>query len=138
MTQLKTTAEVARLLLAAQAVEDTLASWIETGDLKQRLDGGEDVTIINVRGADEFARPLGYIAKARNIPVDALSGGCRKLPGLKASRSCWSAGLTSVPRWPHKLSIMPDSLRSTSCAGEWSNGTKPACRSCGARVKAKP
>jgi uncharacterized membrane protein YdjX (TVP38/TMEM64 family)/rhodanese-related sulfurtransferase len=57
--------------------------WIETGDLKRRLDGGEDLTIIDVRGADEFAGPLGLIAKARNIPVDALSARLSEIAGLE-------------------------------------------------------
>jgi rhodanese-related sulfurtransferase len=34
-----------------------------------------------VRGADEFAGPLGHIAKARNIPVDALSARLSEIVG---------------------------------------------------------
>ena len=41
-------------------------SWIEPNDLKRRLDSGEAVTVIDVRGPDEFTGPLGHIATARN------------------------------------------------------------------------
>ncbi len=58
-------------------------AWIEAGDLKRRLDLGEAVTIIDVRGADEFVGPLGHIANAHNIPVAALGGQLSELAGLK-------------------------------------------------------
>ncbi len=61
----------------------TSTSWIEAGDLKRRLDGGEAVTVIDVRGADEFTGPLGHIAAARNIPVPELSGRLSELAGLE-------------------------------------------------------
>jgi uncharacterized membrane protein YdjX (TVP38/TMEM64 family)/rhodanese-related sulfurtransferase len=48
-------------------------AWIEAHDLQRRLEGGEAITIIDVRGADEFTGPLGHIATARNIPVGELS-----------------------------------------------------------------
>ena len=44
------------------------ASWIEVGDLKRRLEGGEAITIIDVRGTDEFTGPLGHIAKRATFP----------------------------------------------------------------------
>jgi uncharacterized membrane protein YdjX (TVP38/TMEM64 family)/rhodanese-related sulfurtransferase len=44
-------------------------TWMEAEELKRRIDGGEAVTIIDVRGPDEFTGPLGHIAAARNIPV---------------------------------------------------------------------
>ncbi len=58
--------------------------WIETDDLKRRLDGGEPVAMVDVRGSDEFNGPLGHIATARNIPVAALSGRLAELAGLEA------------------------------------------------------
>jgi uncharacterized membrane protein YdjX (TVP38/TMEM64 family)/rhodanese-related sulfurtransferase len=77
-------------LLAAIAVLPRLIkrlrrsfSWIVVEDLKRRLDGGEAVTVIDVRGADEFAGPLGHIAHARNIPVAGLSGRLSELAGLE-------------------------------------------------------
>jgi uncharacterized membrane protein YdjX (TVP38/TMEM64 family)/rhodanese-related sulfurtransferase len=58
-------------------------SWTEVGDLKRRLDSGEAVTIIDVRGPDEFTGPLGHIATARNIPVAELSERFSELAGLE-------------------------------------------------------
>ena len=59
------------------------SSWIEVGDLQRRLVGGEAVTIIDVRGPDEFIGPLGHIATARNIPVTELDGRLAELAGLE-------------------------------------------------------
>lgn len=58
-------------------------SWIEVGDLKRRLDAGEPVTVIDVRGPDEFIGPLGHIANARNVPVADLSGRLSEISGLE-------------------------------------------------------
>src|SRR5262249_53109897 len=41
-------------------------AWIEVNELKRRLDRGEAVTIVDVRGPDEFVGPLGHIETARN------------------------------------------------------------------------
>jgi rhodanese-related sulfurtransferase len=58
-------------------------AWIEARELKRRLDRGEAVTIVDVRGPDEFAGPLGHIATARNIPVAELAGRLTELAGLE-------------------------------------------------------
>jgi rhodanese-related sulfurtransferase len=58
-------------------------SWMEVGDLKKRLDGGEAVTVIDVRSADEFTGSLGHISAARNIPVAELTGRLSELAGLE-------------------------------------------------------
>jgi rhodanese-related sulfurtransferase len=58
-------------------------AWIEASELKRRLDRGEAVTIVDVRGPDEFAGPLGHIATARNIPVAELAGRLTELAGLE-------------------------------------------------------
>jgi len=58
-------------------------AWIEAEDLRRRLDSGEAVTVIDVRGPDEFAGPLGHIARARNIPVAALNSRLAELAGLE-------------------------------------------------------
>ena len=58
-------------------------SWIEVVDLKRRLDSGEPITIIDVRGPDEFTGPLGHIPTARNMPVAELSGRLSELSGLE-------------------------------------------------------
>jgi uncharacterized membrane protein YdjX (TVP38/TMEM64 family)/rhodanese-related sulfurtransferase len=77
-------------LLAAIAVLPRLigrlrgsVSWIEVGDLKRGLDSGEAVTIIDVRGTDEFTGPLGHISTALNIPVAELNGRLAELGGLE-------------------------------------------------------
>jgi hypothetical protein len=37
--------------------------WIEVGELVRRLAGHEAIAVIDVRGPDEFAGPLGHVAK---------------------------------------------------------------------------
>jgi uncharacterized membrane protein YdjX (TVP38/TMEM64 family)/rhodanese-related sulfurtransferase len=58
-------------------------SWIEPNELKLRLDSGEMLTVIDVRGSDEFTGPLGHIATARLIPVAELNGRLAELAGLE-------------------------------------------------------
>ena len=87
-------------------------AWVEPNELKRRLDGGEGVTIIDVRGSDEFVGPLGHIATARNIPVAELESRLGELAGLEqgaivlvcrtdkrsatAARTLRAAGFTQV------------------------------------------
>src|SRR5215470_14653189 len=58
-------------------------AWIEAAELKRRLDHGEAVTIVDVRGPDEFTGPLGHIATSRNIPVAELESRLAELAGLE-------------------------------------------------------
>jgi uncharacterized membrane protein YdjX (TVP38/TMEM64 family)/rhodanese-related sulfurtransferase len=58
-------------------------AWIEPNELKRRLDRGEAVAVIDVRGTDEFAGPLGHIATSRNIPVTELNTRLAELGGLE-------------------------------------------------------
>ncbi len=58
-------------------------AWIEAGELKRRLDRGEPVAVIDVRGNDEFTGPLGHIAGARNIPIAELDSRLAELGGLE-------------------------------------------------------
>ena len=58
-------------------------AWIEASELKRRLDRGEAVTVVDVRGRDEFVGPLGHIATARNIPVAELESRLAELAGLE-------------------------------------------------------
>jgi rhodanese-related sulfurtransferase len=58
-------------------------AWIEANELKRRLDRGEAVVVIDVRGIDEFKGPLGHIATARNIPVAELSRRLSELARLE-------------------------------------------------------
>jgi uncharacterized membrane protein YdjX (TVP38/TMEM64 family)/rhodanese-related sulfurtransferase len=81
---------LALALLATIAVLPRLISrlrgsfaWIEPSELKRRLDRGEAVTVIDVRGTDEFAGPFGHIATSRNIPVAELSRRLSELAGLE-------------------------------------------------------
>ena len=87
-------------------------AWIEASELKRRLDRGEAVTVVDVRGPDEFVGPLGHIATARNIPVAELEGRLAELAGLErgpivlvcrtdtrsaaAARTLCEAGFTEV------------------------------------------
>src|SRR5262249_22787598 len=60
--------------------------WIEVDELKRRLDSGEAVTVVDVRGPDEFTGSFGHIASARNIPVGELGGRLAELAGLERAR----------------------------------------------------
>src|SRR5215472_18280749 len=87
-------------------------AWIEAAELKRRLDHGEAVTIVDVRGPDEFTGSLGHIATARNIPVAELDSRLAELAGLEqaplvlvcrtdkrsatAARTLRAAGFTQV------------------------------------------
>jgi uncharacterized membrane protein YdjX (TVP38/TMEM64 family)/rhodanese-related sulfurtransferase len=79
-------------LLAAIAVLPRLISrlrgsfaWIEANELKHRLDQSDPVTVIDVRGPDEFTGALGHIAAARNIPITELNSRLAELSGLEGS-----------------------------------------------------
>jgi uncharacterized membrane protein YdjX (TVP38/TMEM64 family)/rhodanese-related sulfurtransferase len=79
-------------LLAAIAVLPRLIgqlrgsfAWIEASELKHRLDQGDAVAVIDVRGPDEFTGALGHIAAARNIPITELNSRLAELSGLEGS-----------------------------------------------------
>jgi uncharacterized membrane protein YdjX (TVP38/TMEM64 family)/rhodanese-related sulfurtransferase len=46
--------------------------WIEAEELVVLLRGAVPITVIDVRGPDEFAGPLGHIPCARNLPLKEL------------------------------------------------------------------
>jgi len=87
-------------------------AWIEAGELKRRLDHGEAIAVVDVRGPDEFIGPLGHIATSRNIPVAELESRLAELAGLErgpivlvcrtdkrsatAARTLRAAGFTEV------------------------------------------
>jgi rhodanese-related sulfurtransferase len=48
------------------------AVWIEPADLRQRLASAQSPVLLDVRGADEFAGPLGHIGGAVNLPLAEL------------------------------------------------------------------
>jgi rhodanese-related sulfurtransferase len=47
-------------------------AWIEPAELQRRLAAGEPLLLLDVRGPDEFAGPLGHIAGAVNLPLPEL------------------------------------------------------------------
>ena len=49
-------------------------SWLEIDELRQRLDAGDPIVLIDVRGADEFTAPPGHLPGAINIPLPKLAG----------------------------------------------------------------
>lgn len=51
--------------------------------LKQQLDAGEDVLMLDVRSAADFVGEQGHIAAARNIPLDELPGRLAELQDHK-------------------------------------------------------
>ena len=48
-------------------------AWIGPGGLKRLLDAGDAPLVLDVRGRDEFAGPLGHIPGAANLPLPELS-----------------------------------------------------------------
>jgi rhodanese-related sulfurtransferase len=76
-------------------------AWIEANELKRRLDGGEDVTIIDVRGSDEFVGPvaelesrLGELAGLERAPIVLV---CRTdKRSATAARTLRAAAFTQV------------------------------------------
>ena len=58
-------------------------AWIEADELKQRLDRGEAVTVVDVRGPDEFTGPLGHVADAVNLPVGELPSRLSEINALR-------------------------------------------------------
>ena len=76
-------------LLAAIALLPRLISrlrtsfaWIGVSELRHRLDCGDAVAVIDVRGP-EFIGALGHIATARNIPIAELDNRLAELAGLE-------------------------------------------------------
>ncbi len=57
--------------------------FTDAATLKRRLESGEEVTLMDVRTAEEFRGPLGHIAGARNIPIAELSAKIRELAAIK-------------------------------------------------------
>jgi uncharacterized membrane protein YdjX (TVP38/TMEM64 family)/rhodanese-related sulfurtransferase len=57
------------------------SGWISTGELKRRLDGGAAISVVDVRGPEEFGGPLGHIPGARNLPLDDLTRAPEALAG---------------------------------------------------------
>jgi len=58
-------------------------AMIDIADLKQRLDAGEDVLVLDVRTVEEFVGEQGHIAIATHIPVEALGARLDEISGYQ-------------------------------------------------------
>jgi uncharacterized membrane protein YdjX (TVP38/TMEM64 family) len=57
--------------------------FTDAATLKRRLEGGEEVALVDARTPDEFHGPLGHIAGAINIPLAELSAKIQELTEFK-------------------------------------------------------
>lgn len=69
--------------LARRLRGSRVPAMIEIESLQRRVAGGEHVTIVDVRGADEYTGELGHIAGSLNIPLPDLPGRIPSLQGWK-------------------------------------------------------
>jgi uncharacterized membrane protein YdjX (TVP38/TMEM64 family)/rhodanese-related sulfurtransferase len=60
--------------------------WIAAGELAARLDEARGITVVDVRGLDEFTGPLGHIREARNLPIGELPQRLHELDPLRSKR----------------------------------------------------
>jgi rhodanese-related sulfurtransferase len=56
--------------------------WIEPEQLHQQIENGAALTVLDVRGADEFSGALGHLPDALNIPLGELD---RRLDDLRSN-----------------------------------------------------
>jgi len=56
---------------------------LSVSELKQRLENGEDMLILDVRPLDGFTGELGHIADATHIPLDDLDRRLHELDGYQ-------------------------------------------------------
>ena len=57
-------------------------NWAEPDELRQRMAGGAALTVLDVRGPDEFSGDLGHIAGAVNIPLGEIPSRLREIKML--------------------------------------------------------
>jgi uncharacterized membrane protein YdjX (TVP38/TMEM64 family) len=57
------------------------SGWISTAELKRRLGAGAAISVVDVRGPEEFGGPLGHIPGARNLPLGDLARAPEELAG---------------------------------------------------------
>lgn len=69
----------ARSVAHSAALSNALSNALSVAELKQRLDDGEQLHVIDVRSAAEFAHD-GRIAAARLLPLPVLSERMSELP----------------------------------------------------------
>lgn len=68
---------------------------ISATELRQKLDGGEAVLIVDVRNPDEFAGEKGHIPGARNVPFADMPAVLEQIANAKNAPiavNCGSAG----------------------------------------------
>ena len=58
-------------------------AWMEADVLRTRLENGDDLIVVDVRGPDEYNGPLGHIPDSRNIPLDELVVRIEELESLR-------------------------------------------------------
>jgi uncharacterized membrane protein YdjX (TVP38/TMEM64 family)/rhodanese-related sulfurtransferase len=76
---LATVAFLPRLVRRLRAAHE----FIDTPELKRRLDDAPQTVVIDVRGQDEFDGPLGHVPGARNIALPEISPELQSLSALK-------------------------------------------------------
>lgn len=57
--------------------------WVDAAKVGQRLQQGDGLVIVDVRGRDEFEGTLGHIPGARNIPLPEFPRRCDELAWCK-------------------------------------------------------
>jgi uncharacterized membrane protein YdjX (TVP38/TMEM64 family)/rhodanese-related sulfurtransferase len=62
-----------RLIRRLRAAPEPGLPSLDVAALKQRIDRGDDIMVLDVRGHDEYRGPLGHIAGALNIPLPELA-----------------------------------------------------------------
>jgi len=72
-----------RLVKRLRAVPSGADEKLSSAELKQRLDRRDDIAVLDVRPAKDYAGELGHVPGSLNIPLDDLS---RRLPELESRR----------------------------------------------------
>jgi rhodanese-related sulfurtransferase len=85
------------------------AAWSEAEDLVREIGRGA-VTVLDVRGPDEFSGPLGHIQGALNIPVAEIDG---RLDELRSS----AKRIAVVCRTDKRSATVQSRLREAGIAG---------------------
>jgi uncharacterized membrane protein YdjX (TVP38/TMEM64 family) len=57
--------------------------YTDAASLKSRLENGEEITLLDVRTAEEFHGPLGHLTAAVNVPISELTRGLRAMTVIK-------------------------------------------------------
>jgi len=68
-----------RLVKRLRATSAANMETLDVATLKQRLDGGADIVVLDVRGNDEYRGPLGHVAGALNVPLPELAARAAEL-----------------------------------------------------------